>query len=244
MIFAARRFHLFSAFAGRDAGRKTARLVALFLATGALSACDFRDIGNLNINSAPSSGDKKLPVIQRNAQDGNVELVLHPVLVWDEDGASPPKTVASKGRKFIVRHRRASFLEKPYARAGLFWHSRLDYIFMPIVVLEAETEIRQVEIRAGANRANLRPAKDDFKFTPARTTGGGEVSAAVFELKPKTLRAISGAEEVRLIINTNHGVLNLGLDVVSGNSPDDYRRNARTLFADFAAQMAAEQAGG
>lgn len=222
--------------------RRLALFLGVFLAAGGLSAC-----GGLSLDDAKfpkfGAGGDDAPAIQRNAGGGDVELILNPVPVWDETGVSPSAKVSADGREFLVRPRETGVFEPPFARAGLFWHSRLDNIFMPVVVLGPPAKIRKVEIRAGSSRALLRRAPESFKFTPAQT-GKGKISSAVFELKPKMLRAVSASDTVHLIVSTDRGVLNLGLDVVGGDSPDDYRRNARVLFAQFAEKMAAEQAGG
>ena len=219
-------------------------VAALLLSAGALSAC----------GSAPQFADFKVPQfgggggeapeIQRNAKDGDVELVLHPLSVWDEIGVSDSETIAADGREFLARRRGTSLWEKPFARAGLFWHSRVEHIFMPLVVLGPPAEIRKVEIRAGGSRALLRRARN-FEFTPARrSSDAGKVSSAVFEMKPETLRAVAASDTARLVVSTDRGILNLGLDVVAGDSADDYRRNARVAFARFAAKIAAEEKAG
>ncbi|MGI9297577.1 MAG: hypothetical protein ACR2QC_06740 [Gammaproteobacteria bacterium] len=227
-------------------GRRFAAFFAIFLAAGALSACGGLSRLGEAAGGLPQFGadDGDAPAIQRNAKDGDVELILHPIAVWDETGVSPSAKISADGREFMARPRDTGFLERPFARAGLFWHSRLDHIFMPVVVLGPPAEIRKVEIHAGGNRAQLRRAPDSFKFTPAQAGGSQKISSAVFELKPRTLRAVSAADTARLIVSTNRGVLNLGLDVVGGDSPEDFRRNARILFAQFAEKMAAEKKAG
>ena len=216
-------------------------LPVLFLAA-ALSAC-----GSAPNFSAPdvfAADDENAPSILRAAKGENVELILHPVPVWDEFGASSSAiTIESDGGKYAARPRKTGFLEKPYARAGLFWNSRLEYVLLPIVIVGPPADIRGAEIQAGANRAILRRADDNFTFTPARQSGeDGRISSAVFQMKIKTLRAIAAADTAQIVVNTSRGVLKLGLDVAADNSsPSDYRRNARALFAQFSAKIAAEQ---
>lgn len=229
-----------------------AQVFALCLA-GGLSACsNIPQLAELGEIEMPQFGEIKLlqfgakdaPSIQRVASGDNVELILHPVAVWDETGAAPPVKVSADGREFMARQRTTSFLEKSFARAGLFWDSRLTHIFMPIVVLGPPVDIRRVEVFAGGNQALLRRANSNFKFAPSQSSlDKDEISSAVFEMKSGTLRAVAAADTARLVIHTNRGILNLGLDVVVGDSPDDYQRNARVLFAQFAEKMTAEKAG-
>ena len=181
-------------------------------------------------------------VIERRQTQDGVELVLQPVDVWDTQKTVEHMTVFIDGAPFKARQRASGFLEKPYVRAGLFWSSRAEKVFLPVMVTGPKVDIRSVEIRAGGDFARLRLARN-FTFTPAISPEElKKVSFAAFEMNPGTLRAIANADTARMTINTNRGALHMGLDVVGKRSEEDVSRNARVLFARFAGQMAAQMA--
>lgn len=204
-----------------------------FLFAGGLSACG----GELPLGELGAQfGGGEAPQVQKNEDGENVEMILHPVAVWDEQKTTPSQPVNIDGREVFVRFRKNDFLERPFVRVGLFWHSRKEKVFVPIVVLGPPVKIRAVEVRAGGNFALLRRA-ENFNFTPAQSKWDGEISSAAFEMKPSMLRAIADEKTAYMRIKTNRGDLHLGLDVAGGGEAE-VRGNARYLFMQFADQMA------
>lgn len=198
--------------------------------------------GNLPFD-APANGEAATSVepgaIERRQTEGAVELVLQPVDVWDTQKVVSPMTVYVDGAPFKARQRSSGFLEKPYVRAGLFWSSRAEHVFLPVMVMGPTVEINNVEIHTDSNFSQLRKARN-FSFKPADIKEADKVSFASFEMRPETLRAVANADIARMTINTSRGALHMGLDVVGGRSEKDVSHNARVLFARFAGQMAAE----
>ncbi len=213
---------------------KNRRLFLAVLLAGVLSSCG----GELPLGDLGAQfGGGAAPEILQKEDGENVELVLHPVPVWDEHGAANSQTINIDGREIFVRVRDGDFLERPYVRAGLFWHSRKEEIFVPVVVLGPSVEIRKVEVRAGGSYSQLRRARN-FNFTPAKSKWEKRISSAAFEMKPAMLRAIAGEKTARLTVKTNRGDLYLGLDVAGGASESEVRGNARYMFARFADKIA------
>ena len=211
---------------------KLRRLFFAVLFAGVLSSCG----GGLPSGGLGAQLGGAPPQIHKNEDGENVELVLNPVPVWDETNAADSKTVEVGGREVFARVRQGNFLERPFAKAGLFWHSRKEEIFVPVVVLGPPVKINGVEVRAGGNFSTLRRAKN-FKFTPAQSKWE-KVSSAAFEMKPSVLRAVAGEKTARMTVKTNRGNLHLGLDVVGEDSEAAVRRSARYMFAQFAGKIA------
>lgn len=201
-----------------------------------VSGCGNVPSGDLNLSQLGSGLGAEPSAIQRRQNETDVELILDPVPVWDEVGVSPPKTFSVDGTDVSSRLREKKFLERPFARAGLFWHSRQDHAFLPLVVLGPPVTIKKVEAETQHKKALLRKARG-FQFTPAKTGLDGKISSAAFEIKLGILEALATAETAHLIVHTNRGIMRLGLDVVVEASDDALRNNARVLFARFAEQM-------
>ena len=215
---------------------KVVRFFALLPAL-VLAACT-DEISRLGQIGAPP------PAIEQKTDGRDTEIILHPVAVWEERDAGDSRQVSVDGHVAQVRPRSGGFWDKSFVRTGLFWHSRKDNIFVPVVVLGPTAKINQVEMRAGNRTALLRRA-DNFKFTPGgeKSKKGGQ-SAAAFEMKPEMLAAIVNGDTAHMIIHTNRGNLHLGLDVVKNDSPSAVRENARYLFARFAEKVAQVKRGG
>ncbi|MGI9306511.1 MAG: hypothetical protein ACR2P5_04320 [Gammaproteobacteria bacterium] len=217
--------------------------LAFLLAGALLSSCG-GELAQLGGKFGAGAGAEKAPEIRLRGSGGNMEMILHPVAVWDEKDVAAPHKVEIGGREVFVRLRGGDFWDKPFVRAGLFWNARRENIYLPVAVFGPPVDIRGLEIRAGNSRATLRRAGDEFNYTPAGSWDSAETSSAAFELKPKMLRAVAAADFAQLIIKTNRGNLHLGLDVVGDDSEESVRRNARYLFALFAEKMAAAKGNG
>lgn len=197
-----------------------------------LSACS-GDIAQLTQIGTPAA-----PPIEQKTNGESTEIILHPVAVWEEANAAASQQVSVDGHVVKVRRRSGDFWDKAFVRAGLFWHSRKNNIFVPVVVLGPPVKIRQVEIRAG-NRVSLLRRAANFKFTPSGSQlAKDKQSSAAFEMKPEMLAQIVTGETAHMVVRTNRGNLHLGLDVVNGDSPSVVRGNARYLFSRFSEKMA------
>ncbi len=204
-----------------------------------LSSCG----GNLSQFGVTTVGNDAT-TIEKREKDGDVELILHPVAVWDERGAAESETINVDGKDIQVRVRKKDIFEKSFVKMGLFWHSRGKNIFVPVSVSGPSVEIRQLEIYAGGNFSVLKRAKN-FNYTPGKSKfNSDKISFAAFEMKPSLLAALVKADTVEAVIKTSRGNLKLGLDVVAGDSISDARINARRLFSVFADKIAANKRGG
>lgn len=191
----------------------------------------------LSLALAGAAGAQDFSGIEERGADETRELVLRPIEVWDERRTGEPQKVEAEGREFSVRLRSAESGEYPYARVGLLWHARAENMFMPVVLLGESVDILGAEIRAGAVRAPLEPARR-FQFTPARSDDDeSEPSWAVFSVPFSLLKEIAYAPRVHLIVRTDRGTINLGPDIVADESPDALRRNLRYLLAQMAERI-------
>ena len=159
-----------------------------------------------------------------------MELILHPVPVWDGGGAVSQTVALDGGGDIVVRVRSTSILDRAYVRMGLFWHSRREIIFVPVEVLgpPAKTAAGADCPRATMSRCcNRRRA---FILPPAVRAlnywAEKKPSTAAFEMTPETLAAIATAARAEAVIETNRGNLAVALDAATGDVGRRRRRRA------------------
>ena len=109
----------------------------------------------------------KTAAIEKRDNGKDVELILHPVPVWDGGGAVSQTVALDGGGDIVVRVRSTGILDRAYVRMGLFWHSRREIIFVPVEVLGPPAKLR-----AGAD-CRRRPCRgaataQGFHFAPGR----------------------------------------------------------------------------
>ena len=211
--------------------------ILLILAAAMLSACG---------GGAAFSGAKTAAIEKRdNGKD--VELILHPVPVWDGGGAVSQTVALDGGGDIVVRVRSTSILDRAYVRMGLFWHSRREIIFVPVEVLGPPAKLRRVRIVAGDHVAVLQPAQG-FHFAPGRPRvkllGGKKPSTAAFEMTPETLAAIASSARAEAVIETNRGNLAVALDAATGESAAAAAASAKRQFGLFLERRKENLGGG
>ncbi|WOV91921.1 MAG: hypothetical protein R1F54_04650 [Candidatus Zeuxoniibacter abyssi] len=207
-------------------------VIALFLLTATLLSACGEQLSGLDL-SGLSVGKADQEIKQFDGDGGDVELRLDPVDVWDDIKTEPVK-VEIDGRELYVRKRPGGTFEHAWVRMGLFWHSKTDYVYVPIVVLGPPVEIRELRVDAGPSFALLKKA-ENFHFEPGSRIFDGkkEKSSAVFIMSINMLSLIASSKTARLSVKTNRGNLNVGLGVVVGNSINNLRGNAKNLIAQF-----------
>ncbi len=206
-------------------------ILVLLLATILLSACA-EQFAELNLNVG--GGEPDVLIKRFDGENNDVELRLDPVYVWDNINVESEK-VKVDGRELYVRKRPSGgIFERAWVRLGVFWHSKTDYVFIPIVVLGSPVEIRGLLINSGQSRASLKKA-DNIKFKPGSKMfdSDNKKSSAVFKMSLKVFKTITSAKKTQVVIQTNRGNLAVGLDVVTGDSTDDLRTNAKNLIVQF-----------
>lgn len=171
--------------------------------------------------------------------EGNVELILEPVDVWDNGDAGDAETFTVNEQQLSFRVRSAELLDQAWVRLGLFWHSRQDNIQMPLVIVGGPpVTIRRVQIQAGRSRETLQPAKN-FNFTAGKRPLDDVLHSGAFSITPEMLSAIAEADDVYVTILTSRGVLRVNLAVVTGSSDNQLASSAKYQFADFSRRQQA-----
>lgn len=206
------------------------RLLAVMLSatlTLALAACS-GEIGSLNLG-----GGLPLTAIQQNQDDeGNVELLLEPVDVWDDQGALEAEQIEVSGKTLYFRMRNKDIFENAWVRVGLFWHTKLNRIYMPVVVSGPPVEITRIRVTADESSEILEKATN-FNFEPGKRPFDKELSSGVFTMSPSILATVTDAENFYVDVITNRGQLRVNLSAVTDRTASTLTASAKYQFAEF-----------
>ena len=221
----------------------TARALLILAAAFMLAGCaGLPAMPNLNLN-LPQASQNKSGAIERSEKDGAVQLILHPVPVWDDKGASEPVSAKVDGRSVYVRKRRGGAFEQPWVKMGLLWNSSVEEVYIPVVVFGPPVDIRWLEFhREGGGRQKLDKARN-VSFTPGVNfwERNRKMSSGVFSAPLEVLDDMVSSKVSRVAVNTNRGYLYVDLGALSGDSPSATRQNAKVLFSQFNEMRAASQ---
>ncbi len=202
----------------------------------ALSGCgELTSAANFNF-ADPFAG---VPKIERAEKDGSVELVLYPVAVWDEKGATEPVRVDVGGENVYLRKAQRSPLARPWVKMGLLWNSRGDGVYVPVVVFGPPADIYGLEFAGEGGREKLEKARN-VSFEPGGDDfwgGGRRQSSAVFRIGANALESFLASPLSRVVVRTNRGALILDLGALGGDTEAATRANAKVMFSRFVRQM-------
>ncbi len=187
-------------------------------------------------NSGAEEGIISRP--EQNSDLGGMELILYPVAVWGEAGASSPVIIKAGGREVYVRKRRGKWLARPRVKMGLFWNSRGDDVYLLVAVSGPPANIRAVEVHYDGGARELAGA-DNVRFHPGRNIwdGGDGKTPAAFAVSPEVFVDMLKSGESRVLVRTGGGVLELDLGALRRDSSTAMRHNAKVLFWQFYDKM-------
>lgn len=199
-----------------------------------LSACS---VESLSTNLSDFTNTNSDGVYQISNDAGEVEIILDPIEVWEERGAAPPQSFTVDDKDIEVRLLKSGdWQDKSWVKVGLFWHSKMKKVMMPVVVLGPPVEISRIQLVFGDSRVTPPKAKN-FSFSTGKPLfGSSTASSSSFEVRREHLRKIIKEQNPKLIIETHRGNLLVNLSVTAMDE-NNLNKSLKYLFADFYAKM-------
>lgn len=176
--------------------------------------------------------NKPTPLSIAEDEQGNTELIVEPLDMWDWNPALRSEQVEVEGEQLYFALRPIGPLDQAWVRGGLFWHSKMDKVMMPIVVLGPPVEMQKMYLEFDGKKQFLSKPKD-FKFTAGKRALDKHLSSGTFALTPAQLRALVESENIVLGVWTNRGILRVSPHAVPSMDAGEWKKSARYHFAQF-----------